>query len=504
MPNLTIINLNTGDTQEDLINKINQNFDSIVANGGGPQGADGKQGDQGPVGQEGPIGDTGVPGERGTRWFISISPPSSITNSPPLGGTAFNSEILIGDYWVDTTPSANKEVSVYATGGWISTGQSLQAQEVFTTLVGITGPSSSSYLKNAIVQSSTTPEKNTFVLSDARVNASTANPTYSKFLIATNSSNAFPLLEFGKSNYLDLTTPLPSDYNRHPYFGWKNPTSTDYAIKFVSPADSLDVVAAKNLDLKSTNGDISVSGVSASLTANTSMSFTTSGLLNLNSGTSNLLINSNQFTLGASSALFTVPLTISGAFSGVSMASFVNTSTGGGISVNLTGTPAPSRYLANFLSSTSSNFYVRSDGKIKFSQTLYAYSTNTRGGTGDYQANSGKYYNIVGPNVITNGNIAMVNFVTGSTGAGVAIPLTAGPTGFSDMIGVGESYQMTIFSSSTSNTLSGISLTTDGTSSLTSGTFTATSSVSINIVRLATSSWIVYYDTPSVSGILTA
>ena len=63
MPNLTIINLNIGDTQEDLINKINQNFDSIVSNGGGPQGADGKQGDQGPVGPEGPIGDTGVPGK---------------------------------------------------------------------------------------------------------------------------------------------------------------------------------------------------------------------------------------------------------------------------------------------------------------------------------------------------------------------------------------------------------------------------------------------------------
>ena len=498
MPNLTIINLNTGDTQEDLINKINQNFDSIVANGGGPQGADGNQGDQGPVGQEGPIGDTGVPGERGTRWFISDSIPA------PQGGTAFNSEILIGDYWVDTTPSANKSVSIYTTGGWTSTGQSLQAQEIFTTLVGITGPSAT--LKNAIVQSSTTPGNNTFVLSDAVTTTTTANPTYSKFLIATQATNGFPLLEFGKSNLLPIPPlpAVPSDYNRHPYFGWKNPTSTDYAIKFISPSDSLDVIAGKNLNLQSTNGDITVSGINSNLTANTSMSFTTSGLMNLNSGTSNLLINSNQFTLGASSALFTVPLTISGSFSGVSMASFVNTSTGGGISVNLTGTASTSRYLANFLAASSSKFYVRSDGKIKFDKTLYAYSTNTRGGTGDYQANSGKYYNIVGPNVITNGNIAMVNFVTGSTGAGVAIPLTAGPTGFSDMIGVGESYQMTIFSSSTSNTLSGISLTTNGTSSLTSGTFTATSSVSINIVRLATSSWIVYYDTSSVSGILTA
>jgi hypothetical protein len=491
MPNLTIINLNPGDTQEDLINKINQNFDSIVANGGGPQGSDGKQGDQGPVGPEGPIGDTGVPGERGTRWFIS--------NIAPETQTGFNQVILIGDYWVNTTPSANKSVSVYATGGWASTGQNLQAQDVFTTLTGITGPTGT--LRNAIVQSSATPLNNTFVLSDVNVTTATANPTYSKFLIATNSSNGFPLLEFAKSN---LATGLPSDYNRHPYFGWKNPTSSDYAIRFISPSDSLDVIAGKNLNLQSTNGSITVSGVSASLTANTSMSFTTSGLMNLNSGTSNLLINSNQFTLNGTSALFTVPITISGSFSGTSMASFLNTSTGGGISVNLTGSASTSRFLANFLASSSSRFYVRSDGKIKFDKTLYAYSTNTRGGTGDYQANSGKFYYIVGPNVITNGNVAMVNFVSGSAGAGVAIPLTPGPTGFSDMIGVGESYQMTIFSSTTNNTLTGISLTTNGTTSLTSGIFTSTPSVSINIIRLATSSWIVYYDTPSVSGILTA
>jgi hypothetical protein len=492
MSNLTIINLNPGDTQEDLINKINQNFDSIVTNGGGPQGADGKQGDQGPVGPEGPIGDTGVPGERGTRWFLS--------DFAPLGGSSPDLQILIGDYWVNTNVSNNKSVSVYTSSGWTSTGQSLQAQEVFTTLAGITGPSTTA-LKNAIVQSSSTPGSNTFVLSDINVTTANANPSYSKFLIATNQGNGFPLLEFAKSN---LVTGLPSEYNKHPYFAWKNPTAPDYGIRLVSPADSLDIVSTKNLNLQSTSGDLTVSGVSASLTANTSMSFTTSGLMNLNSGTSNLLVNSNQFILNGTSALFNVPVSISGAFSGVSMASFVNTSTGGGISVNLTGAVSTSRFLANFLASSSSKFYVRSDGKIKFDKTLYAYSISTKSAPGDYQADGGKFYYIVGPNVITNGNVAMVNFVTGSTGAGIAIPLTPGPTGFSSMIEVGESYQMTIFSSATTNTISGVSLTTNGTTSLTSGTFAATPSVSISIIRLTTSSWRVYYDTPSVSGILIA
>jgi hypothetical protein len=62
MPNLVIINLNAGDTQEDLVAKINQNFDSVVAAGGGPQGPDGPQGDQGPIGPAGPKGDQAVPG----------------------------------------------------------------------------------------------------------------------------------------------------------------------------------------------------------------------------------------------------------------------------------------------------------------------------------------------------------------------------------------------------------------------------------------------------------
>jgi len=65
MPNLTIINLNPGDTQEVLVNKINQNFGSIVASGGGPQGQEGSQGDQGTQGVLGDDGTEGVQGPAG-------------------------------------------------------------------------------------------------------------------------------------------------------------------------------------------------------------------------------------------------------------------------------------------------------------------------------------------------------------------------------------------------------------------------------------------------------
>jgi hypothetical protein len=486
MPNLTIINLTLGDTQEDLVNKINQNFGSIVANGGGPQGSDGPQGDQGSVGPAGPMGDQGVPGERGTRWFLS--------STEPLGGTA-GVGIIVGDYWVDTND--DKLVYIYATGGWISTGENLQAQDAFTVLPSIVGPGSSTS-KNAIVQSSATPNVNTFVLSDAVVSTVSANPTYAKFLIATQATNGFPLLEFAKSN---LANGLPADYNRHPFFGWKNPTASDYGLRFVVPGDLLDIVAGGNLTLQSTSGNVNITGVSTTLSATNSMTFTSTGNLNLNAGSSNLLISSNQFNLSSTTASFNVPVSVSGSFGGASMFSLSNSSTGGGLNVNLSGTASTSRYLANFTVTGTSKFYVRSDGKVKFDKTNFAYSTYTAS-TATYAISSKNYY-IIGSNILTNGNRVVVNLTAGSSGIGIAIPLNSGSTGLSDYIAVGESLTMNIFSSTASNTISGISYTTNGTSSAGNQTFTATTSLTVNVIRTASSSYLIYYDTPSVSGIFT-
>ena len=486
MPNLTIINLTLGDTQEDLVNKINQNFGSIVANGGGPQGSDGPQGDQGSVGAAGPMGDQGVPGERGTRWFLS--------STEPLGGTA-GVGIIVGDYWVDTND--NKLVYTYATGGWVSTGENLQAQDSFTTLPGIVGPSGSTS-KNAIVQSSATPNLNTFVLSDAVVSTVSANPTYAKFLIATQATDGFPLLEFAKSN---LANGLPADYNRHPFFGWKNPSASDYGLRFVVPGDLLDIVAGGNLTLQSTSGNVNITGVSATISATNSMAFTSTGNLNLNAGSSNLLISSNQFNLSSTTASFNVPVSVSGSFGGASMFSLSNSSTGGGLNVNLSGTASTSRYLANFMVTGTSKFYVRSDGKVKFDKTNFAYSTYTAS-TATYSI-SGKNYYIIGSNVLTNGNRVVVNLTGGTGGIGIAIPLNSGSTGLSDYIAVGESLTMNIFSSTASNTISGISYSTTGTSSAGNQPFTATTSLTVNVIRTASSSYLIYYDTPSVSGIFT-
>ncbi len=491
MPNLVIINLNPGDTQEDLVAKINQNFDSVVSSGGGPQGPDGPPGDSGPIGPAGPKGDQGVPGQRGTRWFVS-------STDPTIGATS-GSSVLSGDYWVDT--SDNKEVYIYGTEGFISTGTSLQAEDVFVSLPNIVGPGSV-IDKSAIVQASPFPGSGTFVLSDSVLSSSSANPNYAKFLISTNSSNGFPLLEFGKSDSPDIGT--PSDYNKHPFFAWKSPSVSDYSLRFVVPGDLLDIISGQNLTLQSTSGNVNISGVSTTISSKNSISIRSGLSMNFDSGFFPISITSSNFTLNPLSAFFSVPVSISGSFSGSYMASFSNSGTGGGILVNLNGTPSSNRFLFNAtVNSSTSRFYVRSDGKIKFDKTNYAYSTF--GGASSYVKSTINYYQ-VGPYMVTNGNKVVLSLSSGSSN-GIAVPLYSGATGYGgwggEFLEVGESITLNVFSGNPSNTITRIYADTTGDGSIGSPvTISGTISLNITILRTGTLSWSVFYDTPTTSGIL--
>lgn len=488
MPNLVIVNLTPGDTQEDLISKINQNFDSVVAAGGGPQGPDGPQGDQGPIGPIGPKGDQGVQGTRGTRWFISATDPS-------IGATA-GSSVVEGDYWVDT--SVGKEVFVYTNSGFISTGTSLQAEDIFSTLPNIVGPGSIT-TKNAIVQSTPFPDSGTFVLSDTTLSASSANPTYAKFLISTNSSDTFPLLEFGKSDSPTIGT--PADYNKHPFFSWKTPNFTDYGIKFVVPTDSLDIIAGQNLFLRSTSGNVEISGSSATISATNSVSFSSGTSMTFNSGSSPFNVTSSNFNLSSTSATLNVPLTVSGSFTGNSIFSLANTGTGGGISVNLFGNASASRFLFNStVNSSTSRFYVRSDGKVKFDKTNFAYSVFN--GSATYATGGTNYWSL-GPYMVTNGNRIVLSLSSGSNG--IAVPLYTGTTGYGgwggDFVGIGESITLNVFSGN-SNGIEYVSITTNGTSNsqVSSALLGIPICVNITILRVSASSWRVFYQTNLSSG----
>lgn len=205
MIDLKLLNLNHGDSQKDLSDKLNYNFSQILAAG---DGAYGSIGDVGPIGANGDLGITGPQGDQGFRgsvWFVQDSEPSS-------GATG-------GDYWVDTLNGFVVYKYTYSSGSysWVNQGFVLAQTGVFTLTTTQTGLTSGNP-NSAYVQGLFAPEKRTLVLTD-QVQSDVKNPQLSKVLIGnagTGPSGAYPLLEFSKTDY-------QSDPNfnlRTPKFEW--------------------------------------------------------------------------------------------------------------------------------------------------------------------------------------------------------------------------------------------------------------------------------------------
>jgi hypothetical protein len=441
MPTLTILSLNAGDNQQDIRNKINSNFDSVVQNGGGPQGQQGEQGLQGSIGSAGAKGDPGQQGTRGNKWFVQAS--------QPLGGLV--DPVLDGDYWVNTI--SDNEIFEYGPAGWVTTGSDLQSTELFTTLVGISGPVGT---KNAIVLNTSFPEVNTFVLSDAVSLAPTANPTYSKFLIATNSSSDYPILEFAKTNASGIGTPV--DYNRHPQFRWLSPSGSNYNLLFSVPQDQLEIKSGSSLVVRSTASSLLLSAnTSLSLTAGTTMSVSSGGQMSFNSGSSTMLFTSQRFNLTSSALNITVPLSINGTSPGYIMSFTNQSSSGGGLSVSLS-TALSSQFLANFVAAGTSRFNVRANGKVFMNQTGTATTTIT----GTYDAlvsvlGLSTYFWYLGTNKITTGNTVITNLNVPSDYRGISFPIGSATNSWSAYLDNNESIQFRVISSSNSNKIQVIS-----------------------------------------------
>lgn len=402
MPNLNISNLNQGDSQEDIIRKVNNNFDSIVSNGGGPQGIRGKTGPQGPVGAVGPKGDPGQQGTRGTKWFIQ--------STEPLGGVS--DPIVIGDYWAD--PLQDNKIFQYSSSGWVDTGETLKAQESFKLVEGISGPTGN---KDAIVFSTPFPDKTTMVLSDSISTTTTANPTYSKLLISTNGANDYPLVEFAKTNASGIGT--PADYNRHPQFRWLTPVGTTYDLLFTVPQDSLTLQSGGSLDLLSTNGDLNITSAgSTTFTSDATMKFqSTNGSI---FGEANVFtVNSSNLFISTGSLQTNCPVTVTSPSNNYVM-EIINTNTSnsaGGLFVDVY-TTSTTTYLMDFKISGTRYFGVRADGRIEGSKMIQGTSTFTGNSGNSYgSAGGGGGTNnqwLIGYTRANNGNFLEATFVPGS------------------------------------------------------------------------------------------
>ena len=484
MAQLNILTLNQGDTQADIRNKVNLNFDSLVANGGGPQGVQGPQGQQGPVGQVGPQGDPGQQGTRGTKWFVQATGPTGGTGDP----------ILVGDYWVDTFN--NNLIYQFQSTGWIPTGNSLQSTGVFTILPGISGPVSG---MDAIVLNTPFPDLDTLVLSDAVSTTSTANPSNSKLLISTNSANDFPLLEFAKTNAAGIGT--PADYNRHPQFKWLNPSQSNYNLLFSVPQDSMTFSAGGNLTLQSTNSILTLSSSSdLQIQSGAGMTITSAGNMTFNSGISFIEFTSSNYSLSSGLLSLAVPLSISNNTAGTALFVLNQNATGSGLSVTLS-TSNLSSTIADFTSGGISRFNVRADGKVSLRQSGTAVKFITSSANTTYLTIG--YWNL-GPNYVNYGNTIYFEPPAGSpTSKGFLIPVGNFSTSWTSFLQNYESIQLRIAINSTGNRVRYISLYTGsgdpGVGSNTQidfGSSTPQQFLEITIIRTTSpSNYIVYYNT---------
>lgn len=116
--------LNSGDSDNLKLDKVNYNFDQLVANGGGPQGpqgsagamgyqgttgATGSQGPQGIMGFQGPVGESGadlwykVEGDNSTGTADTLYPAADATEIPPVVVIGYNS--TDAEYGGEQTPN---------------------------------------------------------------------------------------------------------------------------------------------------------------------------------------------------------------------------------------------------------------------------------------------------------------------------------------------------------------------------------------------------------------
>lgn len=228
MIDLKLLNLNYGDSQKDLSDKLNYNFSQLISAG---EGAYGPVGDIGPIGPSGSRGNTGPQGDQGFRgslWFVQDEAPTS-------GATG-------GDYWIDLLNGYEVYKYVYSEGSysWVSQGFVLSQSGVFTISTSQTGLTSGNP-GSAYVQGLFAPEKRTLVLTD-QTPENVKNPQLSKVVIGNTGvgiTGTYPLLEFSKNEYQSIP-----DFNlRTPKFKWAEPNNFgDYGYSMnISSNDGIEI-----------------------------------------------------------------------------------------------------------------------------------------------------------------------------------------------------------------------------------------------------------------------
>lgn len=288
MKDLKLINLQDGDSQKDIADKLNYNFQRILDLGGG---AYGKFGERGPIGSNGILGITGPYGDQGFHgnyWFISPT--------EPIEG------VTPGDYWINTADDCEVyRYEVTSSGySWIDQYFYISRSGVFEIsdyLTGLTsGTPSKSYVQNIFY-----PEKNTLVI-NAATGSDVKNPQLTKMVIGNTGATGSILLEFSKGDY-NLTSS-----NLTPKVRWTSTNSMgigDYGLDFEFPQGfstavrDLYLSSYSRLFVNAGTTDIN-DGVITSVFSNT-IKFTTQGIRTLKAHGQDLRISSDNLDVNINS-----------------------------------------------------------------------------------------------------------------------------------------------------------------------------------------------------------
>jgi len=267
-----------GDDKNQIIRKINYNFQQVFFNGVGEDGEIGNIGATGIRGQVGRDGDIGATGSDAVKWFFTVNEPDSSVSSD-------------GDLWVNKGPTGSQEVYEYNGTSWVDTGETLLSSGVFDSLSSVEGPGSAS--DGVAIGFSTNPSSSSLVISDVTGSTADVNPNFSKLLLGTDASSDVtrPIVAFGKS--FQSQSDLPGFY-------WEN-ADGEYDFVFQNPDSNQTVQSGGSLVLSATGGTAYVSS---------------SQILNISSNTT---IDITGSTGGTGTYSISTPTTISASSSNLSI-----------------------------------------------------------------------------------------------------------------------------------------------------------------------------------------
>lgn len=238
--------ISQGDSEKEIKDKVNYNFNQVLSFAVGHEGYIGPKGATGIPGPSGKIGGTGNTGDRASEWFRGTVVPS----------TGSSQEF---DLWVDDSSSLG-DIYERNTSSWAYTGLSLFNSDYFEVYSGIVGPLGLTN-KSAIGFNPTyTPDQTSLVISDTYFSSLDVNPNNSKLLVATEDQIDTPIFSFSKSN---------GSLADAPSFYWKN-TGIFSDLLFKSPG-KLSINSLLDLELSSyeTSGGGNLSIQGSSLSGNT-------------------------------------------------------------------------------------------------------------------------------------------------------------------------------------------------------------------------------------------